>query len=295
MSLSSSKTNTNSKCAACGKEGDDLKVCTACHMVKYCNRDCQISHRKQHKKACKKRAAELYDEKLFKEVEPEECPICFLPMPIKADETTFESCCGKSICNGCIYAMIMSEGKDLCAFCRTPNASSDEEHINRTKKLIDNGNAGAMHLLAGIYDQGLYGMPQDNQKAYALYLKAGEQGSADAYSRLGILYRLGTGVERDMKKAQHYWQLAAMMGDVDARCNLGVLEWNAGNYIRAFKHYTLAARVGSKDALDEVKNGFVKGLVTKDEYASTLRAHQQRLNEMKSDEMDKAASERIRN
>ena len=56
-----------SVCAACGKEGDSLKACTACKLVKYCNRDCQISHRKQHKKECKKRAAEIYDEKLFKQ------------------------------------------------------------------------------------------------------------------------------------------------------------------------------------------------------------------------------------
>ena len=28
-------------CAACGKAGDELKMCTACKMVKYCNRDCQ--------------------------------------------------------------------------------------------------------------------------------------------------------------------------------------------------------------------------------------------------------------
>ena len=53
-------TDTIDKCAACGKEGgDSLKACTACFVVKYCNRDCQISHRKQHKKECKKRAAEL--------------------------------------------------------------------------------------------------------------------------------------------------------------------------------------------------------------------------------------------
>ena len=59
-------------CAACGKEGSDgLKACAACFMVKYCNRDCQIAHRPQHKKECKKRAAEIYDEALFKEVEPQ--------------------------------------------------------------------------------------------------------------------------------------------------------------------------------------------------------------------------------
>jgi len=49
-------------CANCGKgeeESDNLKTCTACKLVKYCNRDCQIAHRSQHKKACKKRAAEL--------------------------------------------------------------------------------------------------------------------------------------------------------------------------------------------------------------------------------------------
>ena len=53
-------------CAACGKEGDSLKACTACKLVKYCNRDCQIAHRKQHKKACKKRAAEYMMKSYFK-------------------------------------------------------------------------------------------------------------------------------------------------------------------------------------------------------------------------------------
>jgi len=48
-----------SVCAACGKSGDHLKSCTACHLVKYCNRECQISHRPKHKKECRKRAAEI--------------------------------------------------------------------------------------------------------------------------------------------------------------------------------------------------------------------------------------------
>ena len=77
-------------CAACGVEGgDSLKACTACFMVKYCNRQCQIAHRKQHKKECKKRAAEIYDEQLFKEVKPDECPICFLPMSFKGGDAPF--------------------------------------------------------------------------------------------------------------------------------------------------------------------------------------------------------------
>jgi hypothetical protein len=36
------------------------------------------------KKECKLRAAELHDEALFKDPPPkEDCPICFLPMPVK--------------------------------------------------------------------------------------------------------------------------------------------------------------------------------------------------------------------
>ena len=100
----------NDTCANCGKgeeRSGDLKACTACNLVKYCNRDCQIAHRPQHKKACKKRAAELHDEALLKEHVPGECPICMLPLPIYENHTgaTFYSCCGKNICNGCEYAM----------------------------------------------------------------------------------------------------------------------------------------------------------------------------------------------
>ena len=77
--MSTNDNTTTSTCAACGKEGDNLKSCVACKLVKYCNRDCQVSHRRAHKKECKKRAAELYDEQLFKEPSPpEQCPICKL-------------------------------------------------------------------------------------------------------------------------------------------------------------------------------------------------------------------------
>ena len=94
----------------------------------------------------------------------------------------------------------------------------------------------------------------------------------------------------DKKKAQHYVDLAAMNGDVDARYNLGLLEDEAGNEHRAYKykHFILAAKAGLKQSLDQVKEGFIKGVVTKDKYANTLRAYQQRHDEIKSDQRDEA-------
>ena len=289
---------TTMACANCGKgeeSSGELKACTACKLVKYCNRECQIAHRPLHKRICKKRAAELRDEALFKDHSPrEDCPICFLPLPLDAAQTTFKSCCGKIICNGCIYAMdeeARGRGKiELCAFCREPNPSSDEERVKRLKKLMEANNAGAFNKLAGYYEDGEMGMPQDFAKANELYLRGGELGYYEAYYNLGHFYDNGRGVEVDKKKATHYYELAAMNGDAHARHNLGCEEYEAGNYHRAYKHFILSARAGFKDSLDNVKIGYMNGIVTKDEYANTLRAYQSRQDEMKSDDRDKARS-----
>ena len=61
--------STSVVCANCGQSEEGgivkLKNCTACRLVKYCSVDCQRAHRKQHKEACRQRAAELKDESLY--------------------------------------------------------------------------------------------------------------------------------------------------------------------------------------------------------------------------------------
>ena len=288
----------SSQCVNCSKgEGDcaSLKQCVACKMVKYCSRDCQISHRPQHKKACKKRAAELHDEALFKDPPPEECPLCMLPLPVPfSAQATFESCCGKVICNGCIFAMDMimpGRGGDLglCPFCRENPPKSVEDDNERIKKLADNGNAEGCNELAILYFDGAYGLPQDLLKANELWRKGADLGCAEACLSLGVSYRNGRGVEVDKKKAKHYYELAAMKGNVQARFNIAAFEHNEGDGWRAKKHMIIAAKSGCKDALDVVKHGYMNSNVhTKDEYEMILRAHQQRRDEMKSDMRDKA-------
>ena len=286
----------NILCANCGKgeeSSGDLKACTACKLVKYCNRECQIAHRPQHKKACKKRAAGLYDEQLFKEPPPrEECPICMLPLPLIDDQTSFYLCCGKNICNGCVYALVESEGADLCTFCRTTVAESDEEQVKQLEKLTEKGNARAFYILGGSYEHGSDGLPQDMAKANELYLKAGELGCAGAYFNLGSSYAQGSGVTIDKEKAKHYYELAVMNGDIDARHNLGVDEYNEGNYHRAMKHFIISSRAGYKDSVDMVKRGYMAGHVTKEEYANTLREYQKNQDETKSEARDIALAVR---
>lgn len=296
-------------CANCGKDEDEighLKTCNGCYMVKYCSRECQATHRPQHKKACKKRAAELHDEKLFKEVEREECPVCFLPFP-HGEGTTFVSCCGKTICSGCIHGMsaeAISRGKDmhevLCAFCRTPAPPSFEEDRKRTKKQMESGNAFAYYQFAGFHVTGTSDIVQDLSKAHDLSIQAGQLGCATAYFNLGKSYdhdcTITLGRENNQKKAKHYYELAAMGGNMEARNNLAVLEYKAGNYDRAFRHYTIAAKAGNHLSLDSIELGFANGFVTKDEYESVLRAYQKSQDEMKSEMRERAADamERVR-
>ena len=135
-----------------------------------------------------------------------------------------------------------SGAKDLCAYCRSPQARSPEEEVERIKKLMEKGNADAFYQLGGYYADGDIGLPQDRAKeANELYLKAGQIGSADACYNLGNAYRLGRGVEIDEKKAKHYWESAAMNGSVIARHNIATFEGQAGNNYRAIKHLLIAA------------------------------------------------------
>ena len=109
-------------------------------------------------------------------------------------------------------------------------------------------------------------------------------------SNMGGSYHNGRGVELDKMKAKHFYELAAMSGNVSARYNLGLIEGKAGNYQRAFNHFMLSARAGYSKGLEKVKQGFMTGLVvTKNEYENTLRAYHESQMETKSEARDTAA------
>ena len=296
--------NILTTCANCGKgEGGagDLKACTACKLVKYCNRDCQVAHRKQHKRECKKRAAELHDEQLFKQPPPpEDCPICFLPIPAFHTGSRYQSCCGKLVCGGCFYADAVrnhcNRKEHNCPFCRTPARTpapkTDEEAVKRMKRFVEVNDAEGTHNMACSYDQGSYGLPQDYAKALELWHRAAKLGHAQSYYGIGLAYQLGQGVERDIKKALYYFELGAIGGCLQARYSLGYAEGSSGNTKRALKHMMIGSEGGDKSSLDMIRNMFLEGRghATKDDYSKALQAYQTCLSEIQSEQRDKAAA-----
>jgi len=280
-------------CASCGTaEVDDikLKTCTACKSVRYCSVKCQKEHRPQHKRACKKRAAELHDEILFKQPESSyegDCPICCLPMSLDKTKSTMMACCSKVICDGCYHSNVVriTRGslEPTCPFCRHPDLKSEEEEINKVMKRVKANDPVAMVQIglrrneAGDYDD-----------AFRYLSKAAELGDVGAHYQLAIFYRKGHGVEKDVKKVVYHWEQAAIGGHPRARYNLGRIEEKNGRMGRAVKHWIIAAKLGFDGSLEILKDAFGKGLVSKEDFAAALRAHQAAVDATKSPQREAA-------
>jgi len=284
-------------CANCGKgeEADvNLKSCNACKMVKYCSRDCQIAHRPQHKKACKKRARELHDIELFKQPPhlDEDCPICFLTLPALGSGSVYMSCCGKAICKGCTHAVLSlkCKGPTLCPFCRTPAPDDDDKITELERCRAENGDAEAINRIGSYYLNGSYGFLLNHAKALELWRQAVDLGFARALFNVANCYWFGRGVEVDTKKAKHYYELAAMKGHASSRNELGVFEVEAGNMDTALKHFMIAARGGDSNSMKNIKDLYENGDATKEDFAKALRSYQEYIDEIRSPQRDEAAA-----
>ena len=283
-------------CANCGKHGSDtvkLKNCTACRLVKYCGVDCQKAHRKQHKKACKQRAAELRDEQLYSRghdrMEEDFCPICTLPIPIPMNKhSVFNTCCMKKICNGCDLAT-NNRGMDDCPFCRTPQPDNDADALAMVQARVEKKDPEAIVILGTKYLFGDLGLQQDTQKAVQLWTKAAELGSIGALYELGIAYDGGHGVQENRAKAAaEFYTKAAMQGHVESRFALGCYEGNKGNSDRAVRHFLISAKMGHSESVEGIKAMFMDGLAMNEQYAEALKGYQDAVEGMKSRDRDEA-------
>ncbi len=287
-----SSSEADEVCASCGTVAIDnikLKKC-ACNLVKYCSVDCQKNNRPQHKRACKKRLAEIRDDRLFTQPAESylgECPICCLPLPLDENKWGLYSCCSKTMCNGCCYANqtreLIGSLEQRCAFCREPVPTTDEEAEKMSTERVKANDPVAMTQMGKKRrDEG------DYEGAVEYFTKAAALGNIDAHFELSGAYCYGRGVEKDKKKEIYHSEEAAIGGHPKARNNLGCYENENGRRERAVKHFILAAKLGHDGSLETLKKGFMIGLVNKEDYAAALRGHQAAVDATKSKQREEA-------
>ena len=290
-----SESDTMMFCASCGTAGSDdikLKKCTACYLARYCSVKCQKDHWKQHKKECKKRAAELKDEILFKQPEGShwgDCPICCLPLPLDPHKAILNSCCCKRICTGCDLANKRREEEGrldhTCPFCRETLPNTDEECIEQLKKRTEANDPVAMYQMGTIRKK-----EEDYEAAFEYLTRAVALGDTEAHYPLYVMYRDGLGVEKDEKRELHHVEQAAIGWHHMARHDLGVKEWERnGRMDRAVRHWIIAAKLGFDRSLDNIKDGYKIGYVSKEDLATALRDHHAAIEATKSAQRKEAA------
>ena len=105
------------------------------------------------------------------------------------------------------------------------NERKFSESVELWKSLENADCAEALYRLGICYNYNLGVDVQDEEKrgliASGYFIKAGELGHADAQCFVGLCYRCGLGVERDLKKAVEWFEKSAAQNCTQAMNNLG--------------------------------------------------------------------------
>ena len=99
-------------------------------------------------------------------------------------------------------------------------AGNDALNVDAVRAAAERGDAVAQYKLGKMYVIG-QGVEKDDVQAVAWFRKSAEQGSAGGQNGLGFMYRNGRGVQQDDAQAIAWFRKAAEQGNANAQRNLG--------------------------------------------------------------------------
>ncbi len=106
-----------------------------------------------------------------------------------------------------------------------PQNDTPSEEVSKYIKAAEQGDADAQFNLGVMYDKGQE-VAQDYSQAADWYRKAAEQGNANAQYNLGVMYLNGQGVPKDDSQAANWFRKAAEQGSANSQYNLGYMYRN---------------------------------------------------------------------
>ncbi|WVM92675.1 tetratricopeptide repeat protein [Halopseudomonas pachastrellae] len=141
-------------------------------------------------------------------------------------------------------------------------------------KAAEQGHADAQYNLALLYDHG-EGVALDDREAVRWYTAAAEQGDASAQYNLAIMYDEGEGVPVDDRRAIEWYRKAAEQGHADAQYNLALMydegEGTKVDDAEAINWYTFAAEQGHASAQYNLALMYDEGEGTPEDNQAAIR------------------------
>ncbi|GAA5916071.1 hypothetical protein JCM6882_008305 [Rhodosporidiobolus microsporus] len=141
----------------------------------------------------------------------------------------------------------------------TPKVGYYDPAKDKKNDKLDDGSAMVAGLAAGylgrMYLRG-EGFGANYAKAFLWFQRGKTQGDRESHNGLGIMYRDGLGVERDMKKALAYFAAAAQQDHADAQVNLGKYHFGTGDFVTATTYFEHAIRSHEHRTPDQFQSYF---------------------------------------
>lgn len=144
----------------------------------------------------------------------------------------------------------------LTAIEQAETAAQWQKDLNQLLARAEVSNPKALVDLGNRYSFG-EGVQQDLARAFGLYLRAAEAGSADGMFNVAACYRLGEGVEKNLLKAAEWYERALVEDKFFAPFALGMLYSTLGGLppdnVKAIAYFQVALANGHQDARRELR------------------------------------------
>ena len=135
MKKKPSSSDDTHACANCERINPKMSSCARCGLVKYCGRDCQSAHWKEHKPQCTPKAdrvpkpvessPRLSSTPESSNQDEEECAICL--DPLAEDGSTLVLPCGHAFNGPCVEGLRARGVAKVCPLCRGELSAGPEK------------------------------------------------------------------------------------------------------------------------------------------------------------------------
>ena len=237
----------------------------------------------------------------------DECVLCCYPFPLELG-SVYKECCGEVICHGCIIAQrrtlvigtnvkkpiagskgeqlefIMMMGSELpkvCPFCRAKAPTNSKEHLKRLWKRIDEySDPKAMNKMGVDYMKGECGLSKNLKRAEELLKRSYDLGNPCAAYNLSLLY---SDHVPDEARMIPYAEEGVSRGNLKCTNILGIRAAESDNQEEAKRQFMTAACSGDEMAMQNIMLCYRKKWLSKEDLATTLRAHKAANDNAKSE------------